>query len=92
MTRAELEAKSSRDVWSHDVPTDAKEFYFIPRVFALRTFDITPVHWGSGVGAAMTRAVIDVDMSLTPLYVAEGQEVVMRISGGNLQIRVSKIK
>ncbi len=80
MIRKELAHKSVG--WSHDVPTDAKEFYFIPRVFLLRAFPIKISN------ASRTDEVVDIDMSLTPLYVAESQEVTMKIVDGQLQIRV----
>jgi hypothetical protein len=78
MDRIEL---SKKPLWSHDVPTDAEEFYFVPRVYLMRTFTVSD----------NTKEARDIDMSLTPLYIAEGQQVTMRIVGGKLQIRVTNI-
>ena len=34
--------------------------------------------------------IVDLDISITPLYVAEGQQVTMKIVNGKLDIQVSK--
>jgi len=84
--RIQLNKSHDPDKWSHDVPTDAKEFYFIPRVFLLRTFPLV------NNTNYKTDEVVDIDMSLTPLYVKESQEVIMRIVENQLQIRVRDIQ
>jgi hypothetical protein len=73
-TRTELHKKPN---WENDIPTDAKEFYFIPRIFLMRNF-----------GKSYPTEIMDIDMSLTPLYVLQDQEVVMRIVDGQFQIRI----
>jgi hypothetical protein len=80
MNRMQLSKKST--LWQNDVPTDAKDFYFIPRIYLLRQFPV-------GNSNKQFDAV-DVDMSITPLYLAEGQEVTMRIVNGQFQIRVTQ--
>jgi hypothetical protein len=76
--RMQLAKKSA--LWQNDVPTDAKEFYFIPRIFLLREFDIVP---------AKVKDAVDIDMEITPLYIAPGQVVTMAIIDGKFQIRVT---
>src|SRR5271154_1502615 len=72
MTRIELQKMHDPDKWSHDVPTDGKEFYFIPRIYIMREYEIVPGRL----------ECVDIDMSLTPLYLTQGQEVIMRIIDG----------
>jgi hypothetical protein len=74
-TRTEL-AKAPQ--WSRDWPVLGSELYFIPRVFILD--DVLPIK--------SVADIVDVDLSMTPLYVGKGQEVVMRIVDGKLQVRV----
>jgi hypothetical protein len=81
LTRTDL---SKAPLWSHDVLTDAKEFYFIPRIYLMREFEIP--------GTKGQREVVDIDVSLTPLYIAKNQEVIMKIVDGQLQIRVREIQ
>lgn len=80
MDRMQLAKKAT--LWQNDVPTDAKEFYFIPRVYLMRTFPV-------GNRPEQLNAV-DIDMSITPLYLTEGQEVTMRIVSGQFQIRINQ--
>lgn len=75
--RMQLDNKSA--LWQNDIPTDAKEFYFIPRIFLMRQFDIV-----SG-----RQDVVDIDMEITPLYIPPGQQVSMAIVDGKFQIRVT---
>lgn len=82
MDRLELFKKP---LWTNDVPTDAKEFYFIPRVFLMRQFKIVSNNAGE------LQDIVDIDLSTTPLYIADGQQVTMRIVEGKLEIRVDKI-
>ena len=81
MDRMKLAQKSA--LWENDIPTDAKEFYFIPRVFMMRSFPVANAPGNFD-------AVVDIDLSITPLYLAEGQEVTMRIVNGQFQIRVNQ--
>lgn len=74
-TRMQL-AKAPK--WQHDLPVLGTDMYFIPRVYVL--YDGLPIN--------DVRNILDVDLSVTPLYVSKGQEVVMRIVDGKLQIRV----
>jgi len=74
-----------KPLWTNDVPTDAKEFYFIPRVFLMRQFKIVSNNAGE------LQDIVDIDLSTTPLYIADGQQVTMRIVEGKLEIRVDKI-
>ena len=76
--RKQLANKSA--LWQNDIPTDAKEFYFIPRIFLMRQFDIVP---------GKVKHVVDIDMEITPLYIAPGQQVSMAIVDGKFQIRVT---
>ena len=76
--RMQLSKKSV--LWQSDIPTDAKEFYFIPRIFLLRQFGVVP---------GKIKDVVDIDMEITPLYIAPGQSVTMAIVDGKFKIRVT---
>lgn len=63
---------------SHDVGDRCKKFLFIPRIYLMHEFEIKKGQ----------KEIVDIDMPLTPLYVREGEQVVMKIIDGKLQIRV----
>jgi hypothetical protein len=68
-------------LWRNDCPVDVKEFYFVPRIFLLRELKVTEER--------LVSEVVDIDMSLTPLYIKEGEQVVMSIHDGKLDIVVT---